>query len=323
MNLEQDSISMGKVDHHNPPPDFVALDFETATSDRASPCAIGLALVSGNRVVKTRSRLIQPPRNEFDGYNSQLHGIYPSDTRDAPTFADLWPEIQPHLEHRLVTAHYAAFDLSVLRHTLDRSGQRYPSLKYLCTHVLAKQAWPDRVNYRLDWISEDLGIEFEHHDAGEDARACAELALRCQDQAGTATLRDTADHFDVRIGQLSEDGYTPSGHRSTWNVSDIEAEDEDFDPRHPFFQKTVVFTGALESMVRREAMQEVVNAGGNCTSSVSGNTDYLVVGDQDLSQFREGQTKSRKMQKAEKLAEEGTGIELLAEEDFLRMIAAR
>jgi DNA ligase (NAD+) len=42
--------------------------------------------------------------------------------------------------------------------------------------------------------------------------------------------------------------------------------------------KTIVITGSLESMTRDEAREAVVAAGGKATGSVSGETDYLVVG---------------------------------------------
>ena len=43
--------------------------------------------------------------------------------------------------------------------------------------------------------------------------------------------------------------------------------------------KTFVFTGSLEGYTRSEAQQLVEDHGGNATTSVSGNTDYLVAGD--------------------------------------------
>jgi DNA ligase (NAD+) len=42
---------------------------------------------------------------------------------------------------------------------------------------------------------------------------------------------------------------------------------------------TFVFTGSLDSMTRNEARELIERHGGSATSSVSGNTDYLVVGD--------------------------------------------
>jgi len=42
---------------------------------------------------------------------------------------------------------------------------------------------------------------------------------------------------------------------------------------------TFVFTGSLEEMTRGDAQELVETHGANATGSVSGNTDYLVAGD--------------------------------------------
>ncbi|AGN02948.1 NAD-dependent DNA ligase LigA [Salinarchaeum sp. Harcht-Bsk1] len=47
----------------------------------------------------------------------------------------------------------------------------------------------------------------------------------------------------------------------------------------PFEGETIVFTGSLPSMTRQEATEQVERQGGNVTSSVSSNTDFLVVGE--------------------------------------------
>lgn len=75
--------------------DFVAIDFETATSDPNSACAVGLAFVVGLRVVATTHHLIQPPGNRYDQGNIHVHGIYPEDTEHAPDFLTVWQELHP------------------------------------------------------------------------------------------------------------------------------------------------------------------------------------------------------------------------------------
>jgi len=88
----------------------------------------------------------------------------------------------------------------------------------------------------------------------------------------------------------------------------------------PLFQKVrLVFTGTLESLTRKEAMQKVVNAGGKCMDSVNKRADYLVVGEKDFNKLRGG-NKSSKMLKFEKLIFEGFGIEIIKEDDFLKML---
>ncbi|OGE81535.1 MAG: hypothetical protein A2826_00495 [Candidatus Doudnabacteria bacterium RIFCSPHIGHO2_01_FULL_43_23] len=69
--------------------------------------------------------------------------------------------------------------------------------------------------------------------------------------------------------------------------------------------KKVVVTGTLESMSRDEAKATVRTAGGDWVSSVSKNTDYVVVGENPGS----------KADKARKL-----GVKILSEKEFLRLI---
>jgi DNA ligase (NAD+) len=72
-----------------------------------------------------------------------------------------------------------------------------------------------------------------------------------------------------------------------------------------FAGKTVVFTGTLEGMTRAEAKASVERQGGKVASSVSKNTDYLVVGGKPGS----------KAKKAEEI-----GVTVLLEEDFLAQL---
>jgi DNA ligase (NAD+) len=69
---------------------------------------------------------------------------------------------------------------------------------------------------------------------------------------------------------------------------------------------TIVVTGALESMSRDEAQEAIRKQGGRAASSVSGNTDYLVVG---------ADPGSSKTSAAEK-----HGVETIDEEKFLELL---
>jgi DNA ligase (NAD+) len=70
--------------------------------------------------------------------------------------------------------------------------------------------------------------------------------------------------------------------------------------------KTVVITGALQSFSRSEAEALVRKLGGNASSSVSKNTDYLVCGDEAGS----------KLDKAKAL-----GVKVITEEEFKKLIS--
>lgn len=73
-------------------------------------------------------------------------------------------------------------------------------------------------------------------------------------------------------------------------------------------------------MVRKDAMQKVVNCGGRCAGSVGRSTNYLVLGDQDFARLRGGQ-KSGKLGTAESLIVDGADLEIVPEAEFLRILA--
>lgn len=74
--------------------DFVAIDFETATSAPNSICSMGLCVVRDNIVAETKEILIKPDPFEFWTTNIRIHGITPEFVYDMPTFDEYWPEIK-------------------------------------------------------------------------------------------------------------------------------------------------------------------------------------------------------------------------------------
>ena len=76
---------------------FIAIDFETATSKRASICEAGICVVKNGKVVETKSWLVRPEGNSYSFWNIQVHGIQASDTANAPLFPDVWTQITKYL----------------------------------------------------------------------------------------------------------------------------------------------------------------------------------------------------------------------------------
>ncbi len=189
---------------------FTAIDFETANADRSSVCAVGLAMAENGQIVKRHRQLIRPDPCYFDPFNVAIHGITEADVADAPTFPEFWPSLWPRVSGPLV-AHNAAFDMSVLRRALDRAAIRYPDTDYFCTRVVAKLAWPQHPTYALDYIANVLGITFQHHDAEEDAYACALIALTACNHLTARSLYDLQDFCGLRVGRLFDGGYRPCG----------------------------------------------------------------------------------------------------------------
>ena len=104
--------------------DFIAIDFETATSDRNSPCEIGLTFVENWEIKETRSWLIKPKCYPyFNPVNISIHGIRPEHVVNEPEFDEIWHEIKPFLEQKLLIAHNASYDFIVLFYIFDYSSK--------------------------------------------------------------------------------------------------------------------------------------------------------------------------------------------------------
>ncbi len=189
---------------------FTAIDFETANPDRGSICSVGLTVVDEGRVVAQTCRLIRPDPFVFDPFHVSIHGITARDVAGAPAFDEIWPSLWATVSGPLV-AHNASFDMSALRGALDGCGKPYPETDYVCTRVLSKIAWPGHPTYALDFLAGSLGIEFRHHDAGEDARACALLAIAACRRLNASRLEDLKDAAGLRIGRLFPGGYSICG----------------------------------------------------------------------------------------------------------------
>lgn len=97
--------------------------------------------------------------------------------------------------------------------------------------------------------------------------------------------------------------------------SDIVASTQNFDPSHPLYGKVCVFTGTLEKMTRKDAMQLVADLGGINGDSVTKKTNYLILGNNDYCPLiKDG--KSNKQKKAESLILNGADLAILPENTF-------
>ena len=182
--------------------DFTAIDFETATSKFSSICSMGICVVENNKVIEKKHILIKPEPFQFNDYNIKIHGIHPSDVVDCHTFDYYWDEIKPYLQNKTIIAHNAQFDVGALRAVLDEFGIDYPTFSYICTVKLSQKAYPDLESHKLNFLSEALGVSFNHHIAVDDAYACAAVLLRILKDYNLNSLEEIEEKFDIGIGQM-------------------------------------------------------------------------------------------------------------------------
>lgn len=196
--------------------DFLALDFETATPQADSPCELGIAVVRGGVVREVRNWLIKPREwPYFSPWNIAVHGIRPEHVADAPRWEGIWEEVAAILHQGTVVAHNAAFDMAVLRATLASHGLPHPTFQYFCSVSLCRKVWPGHPSYGLRPMCDLHGIRLQHHRAGIDAEATAELVLRAVDQRPVLDLPQFLRDNKVKMGAFYPGGHrTPGGKRS-------------------------------------------------------------------------------------------------------------
>jgi len=300
--------------------DWIVLDFETA-STRGTPCQVAAIRMRSGEEADVFTTLIFQPPDLFDAFNIALHGIEPRDVRNAPR----WPEVKDELCRFIAgspcVAHYAPFDMGVIRDACDGSSCPWPTIDYACSVSIARHVWPGFPSYSLFILCEELGIATDggrHHEALFDVRLAAEIVRRALTDRRTDSLATLLTDLYIVYGEIRPDAWRPA--LLKLRAADLQSNAE-ADADSPFYGKTVAFTGEL-AMVRRQAWQLIAQRGGQPADGVTKNTDFLVCGYQDLYKLADGETKSSKLRRAEQLRAAGQLIEIIGERDFFRMVNA-
>lgn len=156
---------------------YVVFDVETPNRANNRMSAVGITVIRDGAVTDELYSLVNP-ETHFDAFNTELTGISAETVQDAPSFAALWPQIEPVMRSGILVAHNAVFDLSVLRHCLRSYGISWkPCTRYLCTVQIGRRLLPG-MRHNLDVMCRHYGIALQHHQAASDSRACAEILLR-------------------------------------------------------------------------------------------------------------------------------------------------
>lgn len=180
---------------------FVAIDFETANAEPNSACSLGIVVVEQGVMVKKYYKLIKPVGENFSSENIAIHGITPLMVKNEPSLKELWPEIKPLLANKLVFAHNAAFDIRVLKNSLECMPIEL-NTSYACTVILSRRVWQNLPNHKLGTMSSYLNIKFKHHNAIEDAVACAQIVLAAAELTQSRNILDLIRNTKLPIKKL-------------------------------------------------------------------------------------------------------------------------
>lgn len=158
---------------------YAAFDVETPNSQNNRMSAIGISLIEDGAVTDEFYSLVNP-ETYFNSFNIELTGITPEAAERAPDFYGIWQQIEPFLNGSILVAHNAPFDMGVLAKCLRAySIDWLDTALYACTCKMSRACYPTLPNHKLDTVCAYLDLELDHHNAGSDSRACAEIFLDC------------------------------------------------------------------------------------------------------------------------------------------------
>lgn len=273
---------------------FVSVDFETLTPELTSACAIGLVKVVKGIIVQKFFSLIKPIPDGRKERNSFVHGITDDMLVDAPTYKELFPQIENFFESHNIACHNAGTDINIIDRLHNYYELRIDDVSIIDTMKITGTS--------LTKACEIAKIDIEcHHDALSDATACAELILNING----ININHPNYEKQTRYSEYDKQKMTSETHKKL-------DDDKISDKSTPFYNKKVVITGIFEKFPIREELGEMLRRyGADMNSSISSKTNIVIIGN--------GAGPS-KVQKIDILKKQGVEIEIINEEKLLKII---
>lgn len=241
--------------------------------------------------------------NYLSPFIRRLTGITPDMLTDAPSINKVLDDFKNFIGDDILIGHNVNFDINFIYDSMERHQNKTLTNDFVDTLRLSRKAFPEFPHHTMEYLSSALNLECTStHRATEDCLACLEVFEKCKEVAEQEGLENW----------ISKSSKKPASCVNEGNPNN-------FDPDNPLYGKTCVFTGTLSRMVRKDAMQMVVDIGGQVADNVTKSTDFLIMGQQDYTKFADGK-ESSKTKKVKALQEKGQNIHILSEDDFYNII---
>ncbi len=295
------------------PETFTLIDLETTGLSPEWDDIIELSAlkIKNGDIVEIFSSLVHSPGVYIDEFIAELTGITQEMIDDSPEISDILPAFFDFISEDILVGHNINFDINFLYDNGLIYCGRYLTNNFVDTMRLSRRLHPDEPHHRLKDLVKKYGLDYNGaHRATQDCYL-------------TFTVYNLLKKEIIeKYGNINDFCSSVNKKRSSHSylkASDIHSESTDFDTSHPLYKKVCVFTGALEKMTRKEAMQIVANLGGINGDGVTKKTNYLILGNNDYCKtIKDG--KSIKQKKAEKLKTDGQDIEIISENVFYDMV---
>lgn len=250
------------------PRDYTVVDTETTGLSTESCCLIEVSAlrVREGRVAAEFSTLIRPPWREVqkncqwqegyvDDFIQGLTGITDEMLEGAPLPEEALPQVEDFLGRDLLLGHNVGFDTAFLYDSFQKYLGRPLGNNSLDQLRLARKLLPQLPHHRLGDVAAALGVPYE---GAHRALADCWITYGCYEKLRALALsQGTEEEFLQRFEKKKSPKPRYPGV-----------------PGHPFYQKTLVLTGSLDTPQNREA---VLRAGGKVGKEVAAGVDFVAI----------------------------------------------
>lgn len=250
------------------PRDYTVVDTETTGLSTESCCLIEVSAlrVREGRVAAEFSTLIRPPWREVqkncqwqegyvDDFIQGLTGITDEMLEGAPLPEEALPQVEDFLGRDLLLGHNVGFDTAFLYDSFQKYLGRPLGNNSLDQLRLARKLLPHLPHHRLGDVAAALGVPYQ---GAHRALADCWITYGCYEKLRALALsQGTEEEFLQRFEKKKSPKPRYPGV-----------------PGHPFYQKTLVLTGSLDTSQNREA---VLRAGGKVGKEVAAGVDFVAI----------------------------------------------
>ncbi len=290
--------------------DYTVIDIETTGHDQLHDSIIELGAIRyrNNEPIAEFSVLVNP-EIDIDSFIERLTGITNDMLVDAPLISDVMKDYLEFLGTDIIVGHNVNFDINFIYDNAVKLGLPPLSNDFVDTLRLSRRLFPELDHHRLRDMVAYLNID--RHPSHRSLTDC---------YATAGIYSAMVDYITKNEISLSDILHGKNYNSIKLKAADVVATTADFDISHPLYGKVCVFTGTLEKMLRKDAMQSVVNVGGFCADGVTKKCNFLILGNNDYCKSIKG-GKSSKQKKAEQYKLDGQDIEIISENVFYDMLA--
>ncbi len=262
--------------------DYTAIDLETTGLD-PSFCEIiefgAIRYRDGSEI--TRFQSLVKPTNQIPAFVEDLTGITNDMVSDSPALHEILPAFLCFVGDDVVLGHNVNFDINFVYDSATCCNLPPFSNDYADTMLLSRIIFKEEHRHRLVDVCKRLNVpQPEEHRALAD---CIWTHLSYQ------ALKQYCIDRDIPL-QLKQ-----KTRNSKALAESISAQSDQFNEEGSVYQKVFAFTGALDRMTRKEAMQAVVDCGGIIGDNVTKKTNFGVLGNNDYQKsIKDGKSNKQK-----------------------------